>query len=73
MTEGHGDGWIAAQRCLAAMAETTDVETRASLWRAACRYMHKERMERAARLESQNRSLPRALGGEVLAREGVGE
>lgn len=32
------DRWMIARRQLDAMAETTDVETRFSLWRAAKRY-----------------------------------
>jgi hypothetical protein len=40
MTKGpeRNDALIAMSRCLEAMAESDDVETRISLWRAAKRY-----------------------------------
>lgn len=37
------DAWNAAQRCLDAIAETQDVETRRSLWNAALRFAHDAR------------------------------
>lgn len=40
------DGWIAARRCIEAMAGQDD-ETRRSLWRAAVKYMQKYREGRA--------------------------
>lgn len=52
------DGLIAARRCLAAMSETQDIETRYALWRAAGRYMAKYR-ERLPRLEIRQ-TLPHA-------------
>lgn len=35
---GVSDAYEAARRCLQAMGETQDLETRLSLWRAALRY-----------------------------------
>lgn len=60
VTGGRRDGWIAAKRCLGAMAGK-DEATRKSLWRAACRYMQKDREERT-RLENPGAPLPLAVG-----------
>lgn len=66
------DGWICARRLLARMAETQDLETRRSLWRAACKYMRKD-LERTAGLETC-RPLPRVVSGGLVgsARDGKG-
>lgn len=41
------DAYEASRRCLQAMDETQDVETRVALWRAAARYAELARMKRA--------------------------
>lgn len=42
MEVGRDDeAWICVRRCLWAMGETQDVETRRALWRAACKYMRR--------------------------------
>jgi hypothetical protein len=61
MEVGENSGWIAARRCLEALAETQDVRTRAALWRAAKRYAGKARMERGA--DDGSSPLPHALDG----------
>jgi len=68
--EGQRDGLIAASRCLEAMAETADFETRLALWKAAKRYAAKGRQDFTdTALEGQREALPewRALsqGGQV--------
>lgn len=56
------DGRIAARRCLQAMSETQDIETRRSLWRAAGRFMRKGG-ERREGLENPYTPLPLTAGG----------
>jgi hypothetical protein len=55
------DAWIAASRCLEAMATTADVETRRALWRAACKYMRRDGV--AGRPLEKQPSGPRAVRG----------
>lgn len=67
MAEDFGTGLECARRCLAAMGETQDVETRFSLRRAAAKYASKDRVERRA--GDFGSPLPHAWG-EDLACEG---
>jgi hypothetical protein len=63
-TKEIGDGWTAAQLCLQAMAETEDLETKRSLWRAAVKYARKD-WDRTASLEIEAYPVPARVAGEV--------
>lgn len=63
MKEVVSDGWIAARRCVEAMVEVQDVETRRSLWRAAVRYAQKDRTDAAGERNGSVRPHAQALGG----------
>lgn len=43
MEDGRTDAEVARDRCLRAMVESQDLETRRSLWRAALKYDRKNR------------------------------
>lgn len=55
--EGRTDAQIARDRCIEALAGSTDPAERLALWKAAKRYGEKHR-EDVARLEIQNHALP---------------
>lgn len=57
-------GWQCAARCLDAMGDATDFETRRSLWRAASRYAAKDRTDRLLERGSTIRPHARPFGGE---------
>lgn len=67
--EVGSDGWIAARRCLEAMVEVQDVETRRSLWRAAVRYMRWDRTDAAGERNGSARPHAQALCGVRLAHD----
>jgi hypothetical protein len=56
------DAWIARDRCLQALVECEDVETRFALWRAALRYNERCGLAGIDRLELVN-PRPRAVRG----------
>lgn len=56
------DGKIARDRCLNAMAECEDVETKRALWRAALRYNRREESE-TRQADEAAASLARPLEG----------
>jgi len=70
MEVGRTDGLIAALRCVEALSETDDFETRLALWKAAKRYAAKGRQDFTdTALERQREALPqwraRSQGGQV--------
>lgn len=70
MEDRRSDAQIARDRCVEALAGSTDPAERLALWKAAKRYNERDRSERSGRLEIQHRPLPRALGALGEAREG---
>lgn len=67
MEVGRDDGRVQMRRCLEAMTQTADIETRRSLWRAAVRYSQRDRGERPAGPEKNSR--PLACAGGTLAHD----
>lgn len=65
---GTDDGMISALRCVEALGQTEDFETRLALWKAAKRYAARDRLERAGG-EIKTGSLRHARGMLVGARE----
>jgi hypothetical protein len=64
MEDGRTDALECARRALEAIADTTDLETRQSLWNAAKRYHGRHVMERDDR-RLMAVPLPRAVSGEA--------
>lgn len=59
MEDGRNDALIARDRCLQALVESEDLETRRSLWRAAIRYNERDRTSRPSGLDFARPALAR--------------